>query len=293
MFKIKLYNKIAKVGLDRLDPDKFEVGEDIAAPDAILVRSAKITADMLNPELKCIARAGAGVNNIDLKACTERGIVVFNTPGANANAVKELVVGALILASRDIVGGIEWTKANSADADVPALVEKGKAQFTGPELSGKTLGILGLGAIGAKVREVAAALGMNVLGYDPYAESNATREELIAKSDYITLHLPYLPETKHTINAGEIARMKDGVRIINCARGELVDDDAMIAALAAGKVACYVTDFPNNKTANAKGVIAIPHLGASTPESEDNCAVMAADEIAGFLLDGIIRNKVN
>jgi D-3-phosphoglycerate dehydrogenase len=293
MFKIKLYNKIARVGLERFDPAEFEVGEDVTAPDAILVRSAKITADMLNAELKCIARAGAGVNNIDLAACTERGIAVFNTPGANANAVKELVVAALILSSRDIIGGIEWTKANAADGDVPALVEKGKSRFAGPEISGKTLGILGMGAIGRRVRDAAEALGMTVLGYDPHTESNAAREEIIAGSDYITLHLPYLPETRHTIGAAEIANMKDGVRIINFARAELVDDDAIIAALESGKIARYVTDFPTNKTANAKGVIAIPHLGASTPESEDNCAVMAADTIAAFLSEGKIRNKVN
>jgi D-3-phosphoglycerate dehydrogenase len=293
MFKVKLYNKIAEVGLRRLDPALFTVGEDVDAPDAIIVRSAKILPEMLNPELKCIARAGIGFNNICSDECAKRGIAVFNTPGANANAVKELVLGALVLSSRDIFGGAEWVKANADNPDVAALVEKGKAAFTGPELVGKTLGIIGMGNIGRKVAEMAKALGMNVIGYDKYAPCDATEDEVYANSDYITLHATFTDETRHSVNAKTLATMKDGVRIINLARAELVDDDAIIAALESGKVRFYVTDLPNNKTANVPGVIAIPHLGASTPESEDNCAIMAADEVAAFLLRGEVRNKVN
>jgi D-3-phosphoglycerate dehydrogenase len=293
MYKVKLYNKIAKIGLDRLDPALFTTGGDVDAPEAILVRSAKITPDMLNPELKCIARAGAGVNNICVDECTKRGIVVFNTPGANANAVKELVIGALIFSSRDVFGAANWVRDNADNVDVPALVEKGKSQFVGPEIAGKTLGIIGMGNIGRKVAAAAEALGMTVLGYDKYAPCNSSEEEIYAKSDYITLHAVYTDETRHSINAKTLAAMKDGVRIINLARAELVDDDAIIAALSSGKVARYVTDLANNKTANVPGIIALPHIGASTPESEDNCAVMAVDEISDYLLNGTIRNSVN
>jgi D-3-phosphoglycerate dehydrogenase len=218
---------------------------------------------------------------------------VFNTPGANANAVKELVLGALVLTSRDILGGVQWVKDNADDSDVPALVEKGKSMFAGPELIGKTLGIIGMGNVGRKVAEMAAALGMNVLSYDKYAPCNATEADVYAASDYITLHSPYTDETRHSVNAKTLATMKDGVRIINLARAELVDDDAIIAALDSGKIRFYVTDLPNNKTANVPGIIAIPHLGASTPESEENCAIMAADEVSVFLLRGEERNRVN
>jgi len=293
MYKVKLYNKIAKVGLEHLDPEKFTYGEDIQNPDAILVRSAKLTADDLNPELKCIARAGIGINNIPLEECTKRGIVVFNTPGANANAVKELVLGALIIASRNVIAATKWVEENSEQEDVAAQVEKGKSQFVGSEISGKTLGIIGMGAIGRKVAAAAEALGMNVLGYDKYSECNSTEEEIYAKADYITLHATFTEETKHMINSKTLSQMKNGVRIINLARAELVNDDDIIAALKDGKVACYVTDLPNNKTANVPGIIAIPHLGASTPESEDNCAIMAAEEISNYLLNGKIKNSVN
>jgi D-3-phosphoglycerate dehydrogenase len=293
MFKVKLYNKIAKVGLEKLDPAKFAYGEDIAAPEAILVRSAKITPDLLNPELKCVARAGVGVNNICVDECTKRGIVVFNTPGANANAVKELVIGALILASRNLIDANEWVRENSGDSDVAALVEKGKSQFTGSEILGKTIGIIGYGNVGRLVGEAASALGMNVLSYDKYAKCNSTEDEIFQKSDYIALHATLTDETRDTINSDTLSKMKDGVKIINLARAELVNDDDIIAAIGSGKVSRYVTDLPNNKTANVKGIIAIPHLGASTPESEDNCAIMAAEEISNYLLNGKIKNSVN
>lgn len=304
MYNIKTLNKISKIGLDVLT-DKYAVADDCENPDAILVRSAKMHDYAFNPELVCIARAGAGVNNIPCDRCAEEGIVVFNTPGANANGVKELVLGALLLASRDVVGGIEWVKSIAGTTDVAAQVEKGKSAFVGPELMGKSLGVIGLGAIGARIANDALALGMKVYGYDPYLSVEAAwrlssnvihatdMDTIFANCDYITIHVPYMASTKHTINADAIAKMKDGVRIINLARGELVDDDAILPALESGKVACYVTDFPNDKTAGAKGVIAIPHLGASTPESEDNCAVMAAEEIMDYVENGNIVNSVN
>jgi len=304
MYNIKTLNKISKIGLDVLT-DKYTVADDCAAPDAILVRSAKMHDYAFNPELVCIARAGAGVNNIPCDRCAEEGIVVFNTPGANANSVKELVLCAMLLASRDVVGGVEWAKSIAGTEDVAGQVEKGKSAFVGPELMGKSLGVIGLGAIGARIANDAIELGMKVYGYDPYLSVDAawrlsssvihaTDVDTIYKNcDYITIHVPYMESTKHTINADAIAKMKDGVRIINLARGELVDDDAILPALESGKVARYVTDFPNNKTAGAKGVVAIPHLGASTPESEDNCAVMAANEIMDYVENGNIVNSVN
>ncbi|MDR2530912.1 MAG: 3-phosphoglycerate dehydrogenase [Oscillospiraceae bacterium] len=311
MFKIKLYNKIAKVGLDRLDPAKFVYGEEIELPDAIIVRSAKITPEHLTPGLKCIVRAGAGVNNICVDECRERGIAVFNTPGANANAVKELAIAALILASRDIVGGIAWTRANASDSDVPTLVEKGKAQFTGPEIIGKTLGLIGTGAVGALVARAANALGMRVLAADPFLSEGARTAlsdcvtfvddgkvklgdftEVFAQSDYISLHAPVTADTRGGVNSSTIAKMRDGVRIVNLARAELVDDDALLAALASGKVARYVTDLPTNKTADAAGVIAIPHLGSSTPESEDNCAIMAADTVTNYFINNATTGNI-
>ena len=304
MYKIRTLNKISKVGLDVLT-DGYAVSDDFTDPDAILVRSAKMHDFVFNPELLCIARAGAGVNNIPCDRCAEEGIVVFNTPGANANSVKELAICALLLASRDVIGGIEWVKSIAGTPDVAGQVEKGKSAFVGPELLDKTLGVIGLGAVGARIANDAAALGMKVYGYDPYLSVDAAWrlssrvvhatdvDTIFANCDYITIHVPYMPATKHTINAGAIAKMKDGVRIINLARGELVDDEAILPALESGKVARYVTDFPNDRTAGAKGVIAIPHLGASTPESEDNCAVMAANEIMDYLENGNISNSVN
>lgn len=304
MYKIKTLNKISKIGLD-VFKDNYTVADNIEAPDAILVRSAKMHDYTFNPELLCIARAGAGTNNIPCDRCAEEGIVVFNTPGANANSVKELVICAMLLASRDVVGGIEWVNSIAGTEDVAAQVEKGKSAYVGPELMGKTLGVIGLGAIGARIANDAIDLGMKVYGYDPYLSvdaawrlsagvMHATDLDTIYKNcDYITIHVPYMESTKHTINAEAISKMKDGVRIINLARAELVDDDAIIAAIKDGKVARYVTDFPNNKTAGVKGIVAIPHLGASTPESEDNCAVMAANEIMEYIESGNITNSVN
>lgn len=303
---MKTLNKISAQGLDRLRAMGFTVDDDAAAPEGILVRSAKMH-DMALPEsVLAIARAGAGVNNIPLDQCAEAGIVVFNTPGANANAVKELVIGSLIMASRDVMGGSLWVREQvQSGVDVTTVVEKGKAAFVGPEITGKTLGVIGLGAIGVLVANVASAMGMEVVGYDPYLSVSValrldrsvrvvqTLDELAAASDYITIHVPYNDETKNTINADLIAKMKDGVRILNLARGELANDDDLLAALESGKVACYVTDFPNNKIALAKNVLPLPHLGASTPESEENCAMMAVDELADYLENGNIRNSVN
>lgn len=306
MFQIKTMNKIAAVGLDRLPADLYTVGDDVANEDGILVRSAKLHDYPFPNSLWAIARAGAGTNNIPVEQCAEKGIVVFNTPGANANAVKELAVCALLLASRNVIGGSLWVKEQvAAGVDVAAVVEKGKAAFAGPEVYHKTLGVIGLGAIGVLVANAAQKLGMDVYGYDPYLSVNSalrldrhvnvvkTPEELYRMSDYVTIHVPYMESTKHTINAAAIAAMKDGVRIINLARGELVDDEAMLEGLNSGKVASYVTDFPNNTLALHEKVVVIPHLGASTPESEDNCAVMAADELRDYLENGNIRNSVN
>lgn len=306
MYTIKTLNNIAQIGLDRFDRSIFKIDDEAANPDAILVRSAKMLDFEFNENLLCIARAGAGFNNIPCDRCAEAGIVVFNTPGANAGGVKELVLCSLFLSSRDILGGSEWVKSLADKGDeVSALVESGKKAFAGPEIYGKSLGLVGLGAIGAKVARDAHALGMKVFGYDPYLSQDAKaelsgivkvlhdRNELFAVSDYISLHVPYNDETKHMICASSISFMKDGVRIINTARGELVCDDDIIAAIDSGKVAYYVTDFPNAKTANHKGIIAIPHLGASTPESEDNCAVMAVDQVSEYLLNGNIINSVN
>jgi len=306
MYNVKTLNKISKTGLKVLDPAKYTAGDDIEKPDAILVRSAKMHDMQFNPELLCIARAGAGTNNIPCDRCAQEGIVVFNTPGANSNAVKELVVCALLLASRDIVGGVEWVRSIADKGDeVAAMVEKGKSSYVGPELAGKSLGVIGLGAIGAKIANAAVALGMTVYGYDPYLSVDAAWnlsasvrhatnvDTVYAECDYVTLHIPYLDSTHHFINADAIAKMKNGARLINLARAELVDDDALIAALESGKLARYVTDFPNGKTAGAKNVVAIPHLGASTPESEENCAVMAAHEIVEYVENGNIVNAVN
>ena len=306
MFRIKTLNKISASGLAVLDKTHFQVADDTEDADGVLVRSADMHEYEFNPALRAIARAGAGVNNIPLERCSDAGIVVFNTPGANANAVKELVLAALLMSSRDIMGGNAWVRQQAADgADVAAVVEKGKSAFVGPELYRKTLGVIGLGAIGALVANVALSLGMEVYGYDPYLSVNAALrldrhvhvvndlDTIYKNSDYITLHIPATKETKGIINTEAIAKMKGNVRIINIARGALVNDDDMIAALESGRVARYVTDFPNDKITLAKNVVAIPHLGASTPESEENCAVMAAQELQDYLENGNITNSVN
>ena len=306
MYKVKVLNNIRSSALEKLDVDKYTVSPEFEEPDAIMVRSARMHDMSFNPSLLCIARAGAGVNNIPLDRCAEEGIIVFNTPGANADAVKELVLCSLLLSSRDILGGIEWVKSVAAEGDsITTLVEKQKALYVGPELAGKTLGVVGLGAVGAKIAHVATALGMVVYGYDPYLSVEAAwrlssdiiqandLDTIYRHSDYITLHVPYLDSTHFMINTESIAKMKQGVRIINIARAELVSDDDIMFALATGHVACYVTDFPNAKTASKLGVIAIPHLGASTPESEDKCVDMACSEIIEYIENGNIINSVN
>ncbi len=305
MYHVKTMNKISKIGLAELD-DRFEISDTMAHEDAILVRSAKLHDYDFPAELLCIARAGAGVNNIPLDRAADAGVVVFNTPGANANGVKELTIAALLMASRKLSQGITWVKEQAAaGADVAAVVEKGKSAYVGPEIMGKTLGVVGLGAIGVLVANAAAALGMKIVGYDPYlsvqhalnltpgVEVVSSLEELYGKADYITLHLPMTPETKNTLDAAAFALMKDGVRVVNLARGELVDNAAMKDALASGKCAAYVTDFPNSEVAGLEGVVAIPHLGASTPESEDNCAMMAARQVKDYLDNGNIVHSVN
>ena len=307
MYRIKTLNKIAAVGLNQLDKNRFQVGDSVENEDGILVRSAKMHDYEFPSALRAIARAGAGTNNIPLDRCSENGIVVFNTPGANANAVKELAVTAMLIASRDVLGGADWVQeqAHTPNVDVAAAVEKGMSAFAGPELYRKTLGVIGLGAIGALVANVALDLGMDVYGYDPYLSVDAALrldrhvhvvknvDELYKVSDYITLHIPFTPDTKEFINAEAINKMKGQVRILNLARGELVSDDDMIAALESGRVAKYVTDFPNAKIATAKNVVALPHLGASTPESEDNCAIMAVRQLEDYLVNGNIKNSVN
>lgn len=305
MYNVKLYNKISKVGLDDLDPAKYTCSEDFEDYDAVLVRSAKLHDVQFPKNLKCIARAGAGVNNIPLDRCAEEGIVVFNTQGANANAVKELVVCALLLASRKVVQGANWVKSLAGTPDIGPAAEKGKATYAGPEIAGKKLGIIGLGAIGVKVANAAVGLDMEVWGYDPFlsvdgalALSRSVKhvtelDEIFANCDYITIHVPLNADTRNTISAEAIEKMKDGVRIINLARGELVDTKAMAAALESGKVAAYVSDFASDEILAQENAVTLPHLGASTPESEDNCAKMAVKEIRDFLETGTIRNSVN
>lgn len=304
MPNIKLYNNIADKGLDQFT-EEYIVGTETENPDAIVVRSAKLHDIEYNPELKAIARAGAGVNNIDLPACTEKGIVVFNTPGANANAVKELVIAGLLLGSRDIYHGIEWTKTQTENENLGKDVEKQKKKYAGHEIAGKTLGVIGLGAIGNKVANIALRLDMKVEGYDPYmsvdsawalsrwVQHKTDLKSLYGDADFITLHLPELPSTKGMINKEAIDSMKDGVKIINYARGGLVNEDDMIEALDSGKVSLYITDFPSAKLAAHPSVIATPHLGASTEESEENCAVKAVQEIMDYLETGNIVNSVN
>ena len=305
MYNVKLYNKISKVGLDDLDPAKYTCSEDFEDYDAVLVRSAKLHDVQFPKTLKCIARVVAGVNNIPLDRCAEEGIVVFNTPGANANAVKELVVCALLLASRKVVQGANWVKGLAGTPDIGPAAEKGKSTYAGPEIAGKKLGVIGLGAIGVKVANAAIGLDMEVWGYDPFlsvdgalALSRSVKhvtelDQIFANCDYITIHVPLNADTRNTISAEAIAKMKDGVRIINLARGELVDTKAMAAALESGKVAAYVSDFASDEILAQENAVTLPHLGASTPESEDNCAKMAVKEIRDYLETGTIRNSVN
>jgi len=306
MYQIKTMNKISAVGLNTFDQEKYAISDNCPNEDAILVRSAKLHDYAFPDSLLAIARAGAGVNNIPLDRCSEAGIVVFNTPGANANAVKELVLCAMLIASRDVYGSINWVRTQvAAGVDVTGVVEKGKSTFAGPELYHKSLGVIGLGAIGTLVANMAHSLGMDVYGYDPYLSVDTALRldrhihivkdinELYKKSDYITVHISYTEKTRHLINAQAIANMKRGVRFINLARGEIVDDEAMIAALETGRVSTYITDFPNNQIVKAPHVVAMPHLGASTPESELNCAVMAAQELQDYLENGNIRRSVN
>lgn len=306
MFKIQTLNKISPIGLDQFPKGRYEFSDDIDGADAVVVRSADMHGLDIPDSVLAIARAGAGVNNIPLDACSGRGIVVFNTPGANANAVKEMVVTGLLLSSRKVLPAIEWAASLKGQGDaVPALVEKGKGSFVGPELMGKTLGIIGLGAVGVLVANIAASLGMRVLGHDPFisvehawklsrrVEHARSLSEVYEQSDYITIHVPYTKDTKGMINSAVIATMKTGVRILNFARGELVESDDILEATGTGKVGVYVTDFPTDAMLEAKGVIAIPHLGASTPESEDNCAQMASAQLVDYLENGNIVNSVN
>jgi D-3-phosphoglycerate dehydrogenase / 2-oxoglutarate reductase len=306
MFKIQTLNKIAMIGLQGFPREEYEIASDILNPDAILVRSADMHNLQLPASVKAIGRAGAGVNNIPVEQCSKRGIVVFNTPGANANGVKELVVASLLLSSRRIVQGIEWVKTlKGKGKEVGSLVEKGKNDFVGPEIKGKKLGVIGLGAIGVMVANDAVALGMEVAGYDPYISVEAawglartvrratSIDMLLAQSDYITLHVPLMDSTKGMLKADKFALMKKGVRIVNLARGGLVKNADLIEAMKAGTVASYVTDFPDDDLLDVPHVIPIPHLGASTPEAEDNCAVMAVEQVRDFLESGNIKNAVN
>ena len=302
--KVNCLNPIAACGLDMLG-DNYEITENTNEAEAILVRSAGMHDMDLPKSLLAVARAGAGVNNIPLDACAEKGIVVFNTPGANANGVKEAVLAGLFLGARDIVGGVNWVQTVKEDPNVAKLVEKGKKQFAGTEIMGKKIGVIGLGAIGVLVANACVALGMEVYGYDPFISVDAAWnlsknikhianvEDIYANCDYITVHVPLMDSTKKMINADAFAKMKDGVIVLNFARDLLVDDDALEAAIAAGKVRKYITDFPNAKTAQMNGVVAIPHLGASTEESEDNCAVMAVKELRNYLENGNITHSVN
>ena len=304
MYKVKTLNKISDIGLKELN-DNYSFTEELNEADAVLVRSADMKSLDFGGNLLAVARAGAGVNNIPLDKCAEQGIVVFNTPGANANAVKELVIAGLLLAARDVVGGINWVQANKGAEGLSKLVEKEKSNFAGNEIEGKKLGVIGLGAIGVLVANAAKRLGMEVYGCDPYISVEhawslsrdvihvKTVEEIFRTCDYITVHVPLMDATKHMINADSLKLMKDGVVILNFSRDALVNDEDIEKALADGKVKKYVTDFPNEKSANMDGVIAIPHLGASTEESEDNCAVMAVKEIMNYLENGSIKNSVN
>ena len=305
MYEIKTMNNIDRQGLNVLSAKGMMVNNDAADPDGLMVRSAKLHDAVFGEKLLGIARAGVGVDNIPVDRCTQQGIVVFNTAGANAQAVVELAVCSLVMASRDVLEGAIWAKSLAGREDAAAAVEAGKKAYVGPEIKGKSLGIIGLGGIGSRIAKTAIDLGMEVKGYDPYLSVDAAwhvhsdvehaedMASLFRSSDYILVQVHHNEKTHHMIDAAAIAQMKDGVRVINLARGGLVDEDAMLAALASGKVARYVTDFPSAKTAGAKGVVAFPHLGASTPESEEKCAVMAAQELADYLLNGNIHNSVN
>lgn len=306
MFKIQTLNKIDPIGLKNFPLDHYEIASEFSNPDAIIVRSMKMHDMELSSNLKAIARAGAGVNNIPIEKCTSQGIVVFNTPGANAHAVKELTIAGLLLASRDVAAAIEWAKTLIGKGDeVPALIEAGKNNFAGQEIRGKTLAVIGLGAIGVLVANAAQALGMNVLGYDPFisvkhawklsrnVKQAEGMESLLANADYVTLQIPLSAETKGFINKDKFKMMKNGVRLLNFARGGLVNHTDLAEAIASGKVDRYITDFPDEETLKMDQVISIPHLGASTEESETNCAVMAVDQIREFLENGNIVNSVN
>lgn len=306
MFKIQTLNKISPEGLNLFPREDYEVASEIINPDAIIVRSADMFAMDIPESVKIIARAGAGTNNIPIPQCTEKGIVVVNTPGANANAVKELVIAAILFSSRPVFGAREWVKALAGKGDeLPTLAEKGKSQYVGPEIQGKTLGVIGLGAIGAMVSNAAVGLGMNVIGYDPFISIDAawslsravqkaeSLETLLSKSDYITIHTPQTPDTKGMINADRIRMMKKGVRLINLARGGLVVNADILAGINDGKIACFVSDFADEELLKNDKVICLPHLGASTPEAEDNCAMMAVKQVMAFLEEGTIVNSVN
>ncbi len=306
MYNIQTLNKIAAVGTCKFDTAKYAISDDCATPDAIMVRSAKMHDMAFADNLLAIARAGAGVNNIPVEDCAEKGIVVFNTPGANANAVKELAVCGLLLASRKVPEAINWAQTLKGNGEeVGKMVEKGKSNFAGCEIMGKTLGLIGLGAIGGKLANIAISLGMNVIGYDPFLSVGAALSlkpqvrvtsninDIYANSDYISLHLPYNADTKNIINKDTIALCKDGVRLLNFARGELVNGADIVEAVGSGKVARYVVDFPSDEVLGVENIVAIPHLGASSEESEDNCAVMAADELIEYIERGTIKNSVN
>ena len=306
MYKIQTLNKISPIGLDLFPRDNYEIASEIVNPDAVVLRSFAMHEMEIPKTVKSVARAGAGVNNIPIDKCTAQGIVVFNTPGANANGVKELVLAGLLLSSRRLVPGIEWAKTLIGKGDeVGKLVEKGKSEFAGPEIKGKRLGVIGLGAIGVMVANDAAALGMEVMGYDPFISVDAawrldhsvmqakSQEALIAESDYITVHVPLTDKTKGMFNKERFATMKKGARLLNFSRGDLVNNDDLAAALADGRVGAYVTDFPTDALLKLDNVIAFPHLGASTPEAEDNCAMMAVLQTRGFLERGNIKNSVN
>jgi D-3-phosphoglycerate dehydrogenase len=303
MYKITTYNKISDKGLNLFDSKYTLTPDDITDADGVVLRSFKMHDVELPESLNAIARAGAGYNNIPVEKCTEKGVVVFNTPGANANGVKELTLLSLLLSSRKVVEGIDWV--NSLDGDVEKQVEKGKSQFDGPEIEGKTLGVVGLGAIGVLVANLGIKLGMKVIGYDPYisvqkaiglswdVKYSTSLNSLFAEADYVSLHIPLMDKTKGFMDEEKISKMKKGARLINMSRGGLVDDDAILKALKEGRVSKFVTDFPTDNLINKEGVICIPHLGASTPESEENCATMAVDQIMDYLENGNITNSVN
>ncbi len=305
MYRVKTYNKISEKGLGLFNTETYSVSPDTESPEAIILRSYKLEEDSINNNICCIARAGAGVNNIPVQACSENGIVVFNTPGANANAVKEMVVCGLFLASRDVTGALEFSASLDKESDVGKTVEGNKSKFKGPEIKGKSLGVIGLGAIGVMVANAARELGMEVYGYDPFLSIDHAWElnrevhkvngpdEIYKKCDYITIHVPLISSTKGLVNSEVVSQMKEGTRLLNFSRGGLVDDDAVLEGIASGKIARYVTDFPDVRLLGNPNVVCIPHLGASTYESEINCAVMAVNQIKDYLENGNIVNSVN